>query len=637
MHLSRLKLWDFRKFGSSSAFDISKPNLDLPFTRGNNLLIGENDSGKTAIIDAIKLVLNTYSYYSNRIDELDFYTGKSRLRIECHFEGLEHEEAKNFIEWLGWKIEGGTRLPTLKVILDVSKTHNRILPSEVKAGSDDDGYSLSFEAKQFLRATYLRPLRDARMELTPRKNSRLSQVLLSHDAFKQSSGVDHDFVQKVKQFNQVIVEFFEGKDGQGNDLAGDQLQGKELKTVIDTYLTNFLGKRSRFGINGDNLKDILESLFLIFESELNLGLGSHNLLCIAAELLHLEKIGWRGLRLGLIEEIEAHLHPQVQLQVIDTLQREIAKTSVQLILTTHSPNIGSKVPLDSLILCNNGYAFPMGASHTKLQSTDYLFLERFLDVTKANLFFAKGVILVEGWAEELLLPTLASKMGINLTKHGVSVVNIGNTAFLRYCRIFNRNNLPYIEIPVSVVTDVDIPPLLYGETKTIPDPSDLTKKITVPYTQSEIDARIAATKLAKDQKYSDQSVKAFISEHWTLEYCLALSASMRKIFYKSVLEALKEQTVDEDVQNLAAYDNAILNLENHFTNWSLPDTDIAYQIMDQILTGNNSIGVAQSKISKSIIAQIFSKNLTNSSIDFNLDSQPSIAYLLKAIRYATNN
>lgn len=638
MYLSRLKLWDFRKFGSEHAFDVSKPNLDLPLTPGTNVLIGENDSGKTAIIDAIKLVLNTYSYETNRIDELDFHGGKSRFRIECHFEGFLMEEAKNFIEWLSWK-EGdeGTKEPTLKLILDVSRVNDRILTSEVKAGPEIEGYSMSSEARQYLRATYLRPLRDAKRELIPRKNSRLSQVLLGHEAFATKSDVEHEFVQKVRELNKMIIGFFEGKDGEGRDLDPENLKGKELKDLIDRYLDSFLGKKSHFGINGDSIKEILESLFLIFKEELNLGLGSHNLLCIAAELLHLEKSDWQGLRLGLIEEIEAHLHPQVQLQAIDTLITETEKSKVQLILTTHSPNIGSKIPLENLIICRNGKAFPMGHQFTKLELTDYFFLQRFLDVTKANLFFAKGVILVEGWGEELLLSTLASEIGINITKHGVSVVNIGNTAFLRYCRIFLRKMEPHMTLPVAVITDVDVPPLLHGASKEVPNPTDPSKKIKVPYTKEEINARIVEVKRKKELKYSEQQVKVFISEHWTLEYCIALSVSLRKIFYKSVLEALKEQKVGDGIMDLTPYNNAIQNLESHFDNWSMADDEIAYKIMDQIKTGNNSVGVAKDKISKSIIAQIFAKNLSEAEMDFDLENQLSIKYLLNAIRYATNN
>jgi len=57
MYLSKIRLWNFRIFGSNAPLDLNKPNLELDFNEGINVLIGENDSGKTAIIDAIKLVL----------------------------------------------------------------------------------------------------------------------------------------------------------------------------------------------------------------------------------------------------------------------------------------------------------------------------------------------------------------------------------------------------------------------------------------------------------------------------------------------------------------------------------------------------------------------------------------------------
>ena len=72
------------------------------------------------------------------------------------------------------------------------------------------------------------------------------------------------------------------------------------------------------------------------------------------------------------------------------------------------------------------------------------------------MFFAKGVILVEGWAEEILIPSLAKAIGIDLTAKGVSVVNIGNVGFDHYSKIFLRKNAPFMDIPVAVVTDCDV-------------------------------------------------------------------------------------------------------------------------------------------------------------------------------------
>lgn len=631
MYLSNLKLWNFRKFGSGS-FDLEKPVLSLNFNESINVLIGENDSGKTAVIDAIKLLLKTNSAEWIKVDWNDFFVGSMRLRIECRFDKLSDDEAKNFTEWLAWEGEGADAKSYLVVFLDVSKTEDKILPADVRAGIDGEGYILTAEARDKIKTTYLRPLRDAKNELIPKRNSRLSQILATHKAF-QGKEESHQFVTDYRELNNKIEAYFRGKDLNGVDLVDDGLLGKHVKDVIDSYLREFSNKSSKFETTDNSLKSILESLGLLFEDGINLGLGSHNLLSIASELLHLQKANWDGLRLGLIEEIEAHLHPQVQLQVIETLQ--LKARDVQLIFTTHSPNIGSKISLGNLIIFQDGNAYPMGPDYTKLLQTDYKYLERFLDVTKANLFFAKGVILVEGWAEEMILPVLAKKISVNLTSKGVSVINIGNTAFLRFSKIFQRSADPQMKIPISVVTDVDIKPKEAKETKTVGKP-DGTKE-EIEFTQEEIADRIEKAQGTKSLKYSGNVVKTFVSPFWTLEYCIVKSEKLRKIFYKSVLDALLDQKKDEGVTRLNHYEDAITNLDTHFINWTLPVDEIAFKIYDHILNGNTDIaGIAKEPISKAIIAQKFAQNLEIEAFD-DLSTETSIDYLIKAIQYATSN
>ena len=183
MILSCLKLWNFRRFGAGGTINLSAPHLEVPFRKGLNVLIGENDSGKSAVIDAIRLTLGTHSTDWTRIADEDFYGDSTHLRIELVFTGLTDEEAKHFIEWLS--VEG--KVPnchvTLHVNLDVKRNENRIFPSDVKAGADNEGHSITAEAREYLHTTYLRPLRGARNELVPRKNSRLSQILVGHVFF----------------------------------------------------------------------------------------------------------------------------------------------------------------------------------------------------------------------------------------------------------------------------------------------------------------------------------------------------------------------------------------------------------------------------------------------------------------------
>ena len=164
MHLANIKLWNFRKFGSLNEFDLQSPNLSLPLNSGLNVLIGENDSGKSAIIDSIRLVLGTHSLEWSRVDEEDFFEGTTRLRIELIFDDFADEEAKNFTEWIAWTRDSSCS-PYLKLIFDVKRNSEKILPAEVKAGADGEGSRLDAGARDYLKATYLKPLRDAKAEL----------------------------------------------------------------------------------------------------------------------------------------------------------------------------------------------------------------------------------------------------------------------------------------------------------------------------------------------------------------------------------------------------------------------------------------------------------------------------------------
>jgi len=537
MYLSTLKLWNFRKYGTAKEnLDLGKPDLEVPFREGLNVLIGENDSGKTTIVDAIKLVLHTHSGEWIRLSPDDFYGQANRLRIECRFDGLSDEEATHFIEWLGMEGEGKDTKPYLKVIVDVTKKGNEFLHYDVRAGADDEGDRLDAEARDYLLTTYLKPLRDAKAELVPKRNSRLSQILSGLPAFKGKD--DHELALISKCFECLLQmyfkrdhtacgkaeckyrkDFYPGETGPDNEA--------NIRTSLQAMLNDFFGHadyQAVFGVMNRELRSILEQFKLSLSDE-ELGLGSQNLLFIAAELLNLQRPGWSGLKLSLIEELEAHLHPQAQMRVIEYLQEAAGPNAgaekkqpegvgtegkpapnatsnedsrhrgFQAILTTHSPNLASKVRLKNLIVCQGAHVFPMG-DHTELEQPDYTFLERFLDATKANLFFAKGVILVEGPSEELILPALAKKAGHDLTMAGVSIVNVGSKAFLRYAKVFRREDDLRMAIPVAVVTDLDIKP---DEYRTVD-----------PGVKTENDCDVKKVIDAKAAKYDGQKVKEVV-------------------------------------------------------------------------------------------------------------------------------
>ncbi|MCH7409927.1 AAA family ATPase [Belliella sp. DSM 111904] len=518
MYLDELKLKNFRKY----------QDLTVPFNSGLNVLIGQNDSGKTTIIDAIKLVIKTHAYEWMKIEISDFHKMKDtderadKIRFELIFKGLESNEAKNFIEWLGWEGEGKEAKPILRLIYQVSRKEDRILPSEVKAGMDEDGHPLNAEAREYLKATYLRALRDAENELSAKKNSRLSQILIGHKSLNSNpKNSHHPLIQSFEKFKVEVDDWFKAGEGK-----------TEIKDKIDEVIGKFINeKEALFTFGKSEIKDILEKLSLSLVGEENLGLGTMNRLFMAAELLHLKKDNWDGLRLCLIEELEAHLHPQVQLKVIDYLQEQCNKkeNKVQIILTTHSPNLASIVDLKNIILCKDNDVYPMGDpesiepikpdKYTKLEKKNYGFLERFLDVTRSNLFFAQGVIIVEGMSEELLIPAIARKIGCNLVEHEVSIVNVGSTAHLHYSKIFQRNDKKILNVPVSVVADLDV--------KVIDGKMDVEK---------------AKEKRKLIEKIKDQKVCTFIAKEWTLEWCLFKSKISDK--FQEVVKSVHSGTAD---------------------------------------------------------------------------------------------
>jgi|JI9StandDraft_1071089.scaffolds.fasta_scaffold07750_4 putative ATP-dependent endonuclease of OLD family len=520
MYLSRIQLWNFRKYGAAG-FDRTKPSLTVQFSPGVNVLIGPNDAGKTAIVDAIRIVLGTNSVEWARLASEDFHTGAERLRIELRFEGLTKPEGKNFTEWIEWVDTVDGPRSFLTVFCEVVQKAGAVLPYDVRAGAGSEGHRLDAEAKELLRVTYLKPLRDAKSELVARRNSRLSQILLGHAAFKGQEK-SHKLTTLFKAFNAQVGAYFSGEDTDGEALS-DQ-NGKILKAQIEAYLKSFTDQQTavRIGVSeDDDLRQILATLGMSIADVVNPGLGSLNRMFMSAELVHVAKNEWTGLRLALIEELEAHLHPQAQMKVIHGLQ---GNPDQQIILTTHSPNLASKVPLKSLILLNGTNAYPLGnapdgSSYTGLDDDDQQFLEWFLDVTKSNLFFAKGLIMVEGWSEEILWPALASKMkqqrliSQDLTEAGVSVVNVGGTSQLRYARIFLRAYGPQIDVPVSVVTDVDMP---------------VSRLQRLPTERAAKAVAAKAEKLRK--KFDEQSVRAFVAPEWTLEYCLHKSSSLSNSF-----------------------------------------------------------------------------------------------------------
>ncbi|MFF1910994.1 ATP-dependent endonuclease [Streptomyces sp. NPDC058239] len=538
MYLARLRAENFRIFGVA-ALDGDGPDesLDISFSPGTNVLVGENDSGKTAIVDAIRLCLQTAAADFYRISRDDFHAGDSgredTFTITCRFENLSTDEQAAFLELLTNDGQGNAVLYVSFKAQLMDPLRNRVSVT-TRTGPEGKGPALDGAARELLKATYLRPLRDAEAELRSGRGSRLSQILASYPAMKDQGKDDFDAENDSASTLVGILRRAEHHIGQNAAVAAAR---EDINTA---YLQKFaIGSdvlRGKIGVAGDaTLPRALErlelALFSASDEWTRRGLGYNNALFMAAELLLLGKGDIAPLLL--IEEPEAHLHPQLQTRIMDLLRERAEETEesstapVQVILTTHSPNLASAMPVESLTLVARGRTFSLAPECTRLDDGDYAFLSRFLDVTKANMFFARGVAVVEGDAEAIFLPALARAMGRSFNEHGISVVNVGHVGLFRYSRIFQRQGRQ-IPVPVVCIRDRDLVPK--------DTPAEMRGKLrcSADMTQAEIDKHVSGLKVG-----DDGPVKTCVSDHWTLEYDLAVASWPMAILMHQAVRAAR--------------------------------------------------------------------------------------------------
>jgi putative ATP-dependent endonuclease of OLD family len=635
MYLAHMHIENFRCFGCGDK------SFDIDFQPGLTALVGENDSGKTAVIDAIRFVLGTTDQEWLRVEDNDFYETSENISIKCRFEGLSLEEKSTFIEYLTYG-EAEEKI-TLTIVWEADKSareiHGRPYHKvEWNTGDDGQGPSLDQNAKVLLCATYLRPLRDAEQVLSAGRGSRLAQILNNSEAIKNNGSSqfdldsEDDLRAQIKNLNvlgisDLLNQLLKKQEAICSEKEGIDKNLKELE-LINESLKSTLGIGNEKASPDSKRLQLLEKLDLKLDAFGKSGLGSENLLFMACELILLGQAKEEN-KLLLIEEPEAHLHPQRQLQVMQRLLERSKNDGIQIIITTHSPNLASVIPLDNLVLIHDARAFPLNKDQTLLSGSDYSFLQRFLDVTKANLFFAKAVLIVEGDAENILIPALAHALEKDFTRHGVSIVNVGGVGLGRYARIFMRRDGMYpLNIPVACITDMDVMPDCAVEIIGLKDTANRRWKKESDFGSPEA---LEEEKQNKQKRANDQNVKTFVSNHWTFEYDLALAGLAEDVYICAYL---------------AEYDDKVCELKTNKEREAIIDcatTEYA-GIFDEYDTNEKRCSAIYAEFvngqaSKAIAAQYFvqriDEKINNGELTPEILRSKLPAYILEAIDYVT--
>jgi putative ATP-dependent endonuclease of OLD family len=504
VYLAELNITNFRKLQKA----------ELHFQPGLNVLVGANNVGKTAVVDALRALLAGHDEPYPRLDVDDVHHPKGGkptgdIIFRYVFRGLDPDDEADFLAALKPDSAG------------VLEAHITICYAEAdKAGrlrtkrwcGDHEDIGLTSDMMENLRGVYLPPLRDASQGLKPSRTSQLARLfqLLADDAGREGINTVLKTLDEELKKHLPIVNTH-----------------KAINTRHDTMLGPQLAQLLEIGLSGSDFQRLASRLSLLvdaFEIEQN-GLGFNNLIFMAVVLSELAKNPEASYRSLIVEEPEAHLHPQLQavlLRYLETVQAIDGEKPVQLFVTSHSPNFASIADLDSLTcLVDTGTVvetfFPRTISFEKGKREK---LERYLDVTRAELFFARRVIFVEGAAELMLVSVLAEKAGFKLREHAVSLISVEGLNFDSFLPLFGEKAL---KIPVAVITDAD----------PIDEPADGTEPQALYPAPG--DAIKVSDNTAKMKESKDAFVQVFHGLK-TFEYDLALHADNRI----AMLKALKE-------------------------------------------------------------------------------------------------
>lgn len=501
MHISKLSIVNYRNFSSTN----------LIFKKGVNTVIGENGSGKTNLFRAIRLLLDDNMIRAAyKLDDIDFHRGLSDWRghwivISMEFDEIGSDEAIQalFLHGVGDLADQPVKKATYNLICRPQK-EIRLRFSELSSGDHEglakirdkisiDDYETFFTGRSnadFCDPTLYRELvgdfENCKFEVEvddPRIGARVPTIL------SVAREVSFTFIQALRD---VVSEFHNNrtnplltllkyKSGHMDTIIMKPIVDKvlDLNTSIEalddvqivrsdirdtikdaageTYAPRSLSIKSDLPDEADKLFQSLR--LFVGESDEDyegviheLSLGGANLIFLTLKLLEFkyQHVHQSIANFLVIEEPEAHIHTHIQKTLFD----RINFTNTQIIHSTHSTHLSEASNVASInILGRNGITCEAYQPTQGLQPEEIKNIQRYLDAVRSNLLFAKSVVLVEGDAEEILIPILFKKvLGLSLDELGISLINIRSTGFKNVAILFHQDR---IRKHCSIITDLD--------------------------------------------------------------------------------------------------------------------------------------------------------------------------------------
>ncbi|ERJ76786.1 AAA family ATPase [Prevotella melaninogenica] len=503
MYIKEINILNFRSFKEAL----------IPFHEGVNVIIGHNNTGKSNLLRAMGLVLG-YSnghrigtsdlFYETDVAELQRQSPRIKITLVLRRSADENlysadmalfanmmtdpalsEEAELRYEFKlddsqeqNYKADVANAITAKEIWKIIEQDYIRLYKSSRSGGNQAAGININETLGQ-IDFQFLDAIRDVSHDLYAGYNPLLRDVLNFFIDYSVKNDVTKTEDEIKEQLKALRDDFVQQSRPLMQTLQNRLQDGKNvfLKYALDTGAT-FNGAEPDFdGTVTENEMFSVLRMFIRYAVGIEVpatynGLGYNNLIYMSLLLAKMQADGniaymkrnAKVLSFLAVEECEAHLHPAMQYKFLKFLQDNNWNGHVrQIFMTSHSTQIASAVKLDDLICLtspalgqiNVGYPRAIYKEESSNDMVSKQYVQRFLDATKADMFFANRLIFVEGIAEELLLPVFARYLNKNLTDEHVLVVNMGGRYFNHFLKLFDTKNPYTINKKIVCLTDID--------------------------------------------------------------------------------------------------------------------------------------------------------------------------------------
>lgn len=361
------------------------------------VIVGENNSGKSNLLDGIRLAFSSISFDYFKIKKSDFKNSDDNKTIKIKVK-MENDDIPSLLSY----DEHRNQICGFTITISKSNT-NKYFKRIFDYNENKIDYDILREDMNIPKL-YMIPLIRTEDLYSEWLRAGISSFIESEDAYMKLKKES-----KTKMFNSMadkICKFKEFTKKFNQDLGIALTEPK----IIDEKVYIVSGEEEHNYCIGSGYKSIANIILNTMEDRFNI---------------------------ILIDEIENHLHPSL----LRTLLKEIKKfnAKAQIIATTHSPIVINELLNDELLFINK-------KKLTDIDDVNLNKLERFMTPGRSELIFGENIVLIEGVTEELLLKNYIKKYNKNWT-----IINVAGIMFEPYIELGKL-----LDKKIVVISDNDI-------------------------------------------------------------------------------------------------------------------------------------------------------------------------------------